>query len=470
MFTKILIANRGEIAVRIIRACKEMEIKTVAVYSEIDKKSRHVQLADEAYCIGPASSSESYLRYHEIVYTAMRAGAQAIHPGYGFLSENAEFAELCQTSKITFIGPSPDALRKMGDKAVARETIRKVRVPIAQGSSKPLIDAHEAHKIADKTGYPILIKPSAGGGGKGMRIVNRSDEFIPAFQSSQAEARSAFGSEEIYLEKFIRNARHIEFQILADNHGTVVHLGERECSVQRRHQKLIEEAPSTFLDPKVRSRMGRAAIRAAQAVNYSGAGTVEFLVDDRHHFYFIEMNTRIQVEHPITECITGIDLIKAQLWVAAGERLGLKQSTIRRKGHAIECRINAEDPHHDFMPSPGRVNALGMPGGPGIRVDTHIYCGYDIPHHYDSLLAKLIVHADNRDLAIKRMKRALEEFNIDSVKTTIPYLQRIMDDHRFLSGEYTTNLTAQVKEDDDHHRLKGFMHRIMDSFHRWVED
>ncbi|MBD3344148.1 MAG: acetyl-CoA carboxylase biotin carboxylase subunit [Chitinivibrionales bacterium] len=469
MFKKILIANRGEIAVRIIRACKEMGIQTVAVYSEIDKKSLHVRLADESYCIGKAMSSESYLRYHDIVLRALESHAEAIHPGYGFLSENAEFARLCRTSGLVFIGPSANALREMGDKAIARDTMRRAHVPIAEGSKEPVQSAEEAVRIAKKIDYPILVKPSAGGGGKGMRIVHREQDLTAAFSSSQTEALAAFGSGDIYLEQFIRNARHIEFQILADNHGNVVHLGERECSVQRRHQKLIEEAPSPQLDPKLRSRMGRAAIKAAHAVNYQGAGTVEFLLGEDKNFHFIEMNTRIQVEHPVTEAITDIDLIKSQICIAAGEPLGFKQSDIKIKGHAIECRINAEDPQHDFMPSPGKIRGLGLPGGPGIRLDTHIYSGYEVPHYYDSLLAKLIVHAQNRDIAIKRMKRALEEFSIENVKTTVPYLARIMSDNRFRSGNYCTDLVERLKEDDDHHHLKGFVQKIMESFHLWPD-
>lgn len=470
MFKKILIANRGEIAVRIIRACREMGIQTVAIYSEIDRKCLHVRLADESYCVGKASSSESYLRYGDIVFAAIRSGAQAIHPGYGFLSENAEFAELCQASGIVFIGPAPETLRRMGDKAAARETMDYAGVPIPRGSKKPVTSADEALRLAKKFGFPILLKPSAGGGGKGMRIAYREDDLVPAFHSSQTEARAAFGSEEIYLERFIHNARHIEFQILGDNYGNIVHLGERECSIQRRYQKLVEEAPSPRLDSKLRAKMGRAAVKAAKAVDYSGAGTVEFLIDEDSNFFFIEMNTRIQVEHPVTEYVTGIDLIKAQIRIASGEVLGLKQRNIKIKGHAIECRINAEDPSHNFMPSPGKIRSLGLPGGPGIRVDTHIFCGYEVPHFYDSLLAKLVVHANNRKNAIERMKRALDEFSIDNVKTTIPFLARIMDDHRFRSGEYCTDLIEKLKADDDNHHLRGFMKKIMDSFHLWPDE
>jgi len=465
MFDKILIANRGEIAVRIIRACREMGIRTVAVYSEADKKSLHVRLADESYCIGKPPSSESYLRYGEIVFTAIRCGAQAVHPGYGFLSENAEFADMCQAAGLVFIGPSPETLRRMGDKAVARETMRRARVPVPQGTTKPVDSVGSGVHIARKLGYPLLIKPSAGGGGKGMRIVHCEDELPDAFHASQSEARAAFGCGDIYLERFVRKARHIEFQVLADNYGEVVHLGERECSVQRRHQKLVEESPSPALDERLRARMGRVAVRAARAVDYSGAGTIEFLVTDDGEFFFIEMNTRIQVEHPVTEYVTGIDLVKEQINVAAGRGLGLRQRDIKLSGHAIECRINAEDPHHNFMPSPGKIRGLGLPGGPGVRVDTHIFSGYEIPHYYDSLLGKLIVHADSRAAAIERMRRALGEFSIDNVKTTIPFLLRIVEDHRFANGNYCTDLVEKLRDDDDHHRLRGFMHRVLESFH-----
>jgi len=470
MFSKILIANRGEIAVRIIRTCRELGIKTVAVYSEIDKKSLHVRLADESYCIGEAASSKSYLRSSEIVFTALRSGAQAIHPGYGFLSENAEFAELCQTLGVVFIGPSPEVIRKMGDKAVARDTMSRAGIPVPKGTTKPITSADDVVRIAQKIGYPLLIKPAAGGGGKGMRIVHNSEELMPSLTSSQTEALAAFGSDEVYLEKFIHNARHIEFQILSDSIGNTLYLGERECSVQRRHQKLVEESPSPALDSTLRRAMGRAAIKAAKAVNYLGAGTIEFLLTEDREFYFIEMNTRIQVEHPVTESVTGLDLVKAQIRIAAGEPLELKQRQIKIKGHAIECRINAEDPYHDFMPSPGKIHGLGLPGGPGIRIDTHIHSGYEVPHYYDSLLAKCIVHSETRDAAIEKMKLALEEFTIHNVKTTIPFLMRIIDDQRFRNGDYCTNFIEQLKADEDTHRLKRFMHRIMESFHLWPDE
>ncbi len=465
MFHKILIANRGEIAVRIIRACRELGIETVAIYSEVDKKSLHVKLADEAHCIGKATSAESYLKYYDIVILAVKVGAQAIHPGYGYLSENAEFAELCKSSGIVFIGPSPDALRRMGDKAIARETMNQAHVPIPPGTKKPVQSIESAKRLAKKIGFPLLLKPSAGGGGKGMRIVNDPKELADSFVSSQTEAKAAFGSDDIYMERYITKARHIEFQILADNHGNAIHLGERECSVQRRHQKLVEEAPSPTIDPKLREKMGRAATKAAKSVNYSGAGTIEFLLTEKHKFYFIEMNTRIQVEHPVTECVTGIDIVKEQIRIAAGQELGLKQRDIKIRGHAIECRINAEDPQHDFMPSPGKIKGLGLPGGPGIRIDSHIYSGYEVPHFYDSLLAKLVAYAEDRETAIKRMQCALHEFTIKNVKTTIPFHEKIMNDRRFKSGEYDTDIVEKMKKDDHHHKMTGLMHKIMKSFH-----
>lgn len=470
MFAKILIANRGEIAVRIIRACRELGIRTIAVFSEADRKSLHVRLADEAYCIGKAASSESYLRYGDIVALAVQHGAEAIHPGYGFLSENAAFAELCTASGIVFIGPSPEAIRRMGDKAAARETMSRARVPVPRGTTRPISSTEEATRSAEKIGYPLLIKPAAGGGGKGMRIVNKQSDLIPLLISSQSEALAAFGSDEVYLEKYLPKARHIEFQILSDKYGNTIHLGERECSVQRRHQKLVEESPSPALDAALRRKMGKAAIKAARAVQYEGAGTVEFLLVDNSDFYFIEMNTRIQVEHPVTECVSGIDLVNAQIRIAAGEPLPLEQRHVKLRGHSIECRINAEDPHHNFMPSPGTIRGLGIPGGPGIRVDTHIYSGYEVPHHYDSLLAKLIVHSSSRDAAIEKMRLALEEFSTKSVKTTTPFLMKIIDNQRFRKGEYCTDLLEELKADDDHHHLRGFMQKLLESAHLWVDE
>ncbi len=446
MFKKVLVANRSEIAVRVIRACRELGIATVAVYSEADKKAMHVLMADEAYCIGKARSDESYLRYSEIIYTALKCKADAIHPGYGFLSENVDFAQLCKTCKVTFIGPSPEAIAGMGDKAVARSTMTQAGVPVPLGTTHPVNDEHRAEHLAAKIGFPLLLKPSAGGGGKGMRIIHTPAEFPAALQASKAEAKAAFGDDAVYIERFVENARHIEIQILADNYGKTIYCGERECSVQRRHQKLIEEAPSVALNERLRKKMGAAAVKAARAVNYTGAGTVEFLLDTENRFYFIEMNTRIQVEHPITEAITGIDLVKAQIHIAAGERLNIRQRDVYLQGHAIECRINAEDPAARFMPSVGKIKRLYMPGGPGVRVDSHIYSGYAVPHYYDSLLAKIIVYGDTRSEAIARMKRALRECIIRGVKTTIPFQLQILEDPRFVDGSYSTDLVEQLLE------------------------
>ncbi len=443
MFTKILIANRGEIAVRVIRACKELGIRTVAVYSKADRNCLHARLADEAYCIGKPRTDESYLNYPEIIDVAKRSHAEAIHPGYGFLSENPFFAEVCKITGVTFIGPSHDAIARMGEKSVARATMGTAGVPIPLGSRDAVRNDSVARRIAAKVGYPLLIKAAAGGGGKGMRVARTDSELLEQYHTARAEAKAAFGNDDVYFERFIDGARHIEFQILADNYGNVVHLGERECSIQRRHQKLLEEAPSAALSARLRARMGREAVKAAKAVDYTGAGTVEFVLDSSGEFYFIEMNTRIQVEHPITELITGIDLVKSQIRVAAGEPLEYRQRDITFAGHAIECRINAEDPDRDFMPSPGRIKRLAFPGGPGVRVDSHIYTGYPIPPYYDSLLAKLIVHAATRRDAIARMRRALEEFAVLGFKTTIPYHLRIIDNPVFAAGRYTTRFIEE---------------------------
>ncbi len=465
MFKKILIANRGEIAVRIIRACKELGVRTVAVYSEVDQQSLHVKLADEAVCIGPPRALESYLRPDKILRATRKTGAQAVHPGYGFLSENADFAASCADNRITFIGPLPATTRKMGDKAVARETMERAGVPLPPGTHKPVRERARALSLAKEIGYPLLIKPSAGGGGKGMRIVHSRKELAPALDLSRSEAEAAFGSGDIYIEKVIPNARHIEIQVLADNHGNVVHLGERECSIQRRYQKMVEEAPSPALNPRLREQMGQAAIAAAKAVGYSGAGTVEFLLDRDEKFHFIEMNTRIQVEHPVSELVTGVDLVKAQICVAFGEPLGLEQADVKINGHAIECRINAEDPEQDFAPSPETISGLRLPGGPGVRVDTHIYEGYTVPHHYDSLLAKLIVHDKSRDAAVVRMRRALGEFKAESIKTTVPFLERILGEKDFRSGHYNTNFVENMKHSEIRKRLHSFMRSLSESFH-----
>lgn len=439
MFNKVLIANRGEIALRVIRACKEMGIKTVAIYSEADQNSLHVRFADEAVCIGPAPSNRSYLNMANIVTAADITGADAIHPGYGFLAENANFAEICESCKITFIGPSVSAIQQMGDKAVARETMIKAGVPVVPGTEGIINQEEEALAIAKEIGYPVIIKASAGGGGRGMRVAQSSADLLKSLRTAKAEAEAAFGNGAVYVEKYVEEPRHIEFQILADGYGNVVHLGERDCSVQRRNQKLIEESPSSALSPELRAEMGEAAVKAAKAVNYTGAGTIEFLLDKHLNYYFMEMNTRIQVEHPVTEMVTGIDLIKAQIAIAAGEQLPFTQEDIKINGWAMECRINAEDPNRNFMPSPGTITAYYAPGGPGVRVDSAAYSGYAIPPHYDSMVGKLIVWAPNREEAIGRMERALDEFVIEGIKTTIPFHFRILENAFFRRGEVYTN-------------------------------
>ncbi|MEE9175336.1 MAG: acetyl-CoA carboxylase biotin carboxylase subunit [Thermodesulfobacteriota bacterium] len=443
MFSKILIVNRGEIAIRIIRACKEMGIRTVAVYSKADQDSLHVLLADEAVCIGKAQSKESYLNIPAIISAAEVTDVEAIHPGYGFLSENAHFAEICEACKITFIGPPPEAISRMGDKSVARETMKQAGVPIVPGSDGPLKDEEESIKVAEKIGYPVMIKASAGGGGKGMRIAHNKESLISSFHMAQSEAQAAFGNKEVYIEKYIDEARHIEMQVLADKFGNTIHLRERECSIQRRYQKLIEETPSPAINNRLRERMGEAAIRAAKEVGYFSAGTVEFILDKQGNFYFMEMNTRIQVEHPITEMITGVDLIKEQIRVAAGKKLAYQQKDITCRSHSIECRINAEDPDNNFIPSPGKVTEYHSPGGPGVRVDSHLYKGYTIPPYYDSLIAKIIVHAEDRKSAILRMKRALEEYIIEGIKTTIPFHLKVLDNGNFQKGEYSTKFIEE---------------------------
>ncbi|TWI57168.1 acetyl-CoA carboxylase biotin carboxylase subunit [Halalkalibacter nanhaiisediminis] len=442
---RVLIANRGEIAVRIIRACRELGIETIAVYSEADKEALHVLLADEAYCIGPRQSSESYLNMTSILATALAAGADAIHPGYGFLAENAVFADRCKEHEITFIGPSADAIRRMGAKSVARETMEAAGVPIVPGTDGLIEDNQEALKIAEQIGYPVIVKASAGGGGKGMRVANNKDELEKAISMAKNEAETAFGDGGVYLEKYIEDPRHVEIQIIADSFGHVVHLGERDCSIQRRHQKLIEEAPSPALDEDLRKKMGEAAMKAAQAVDYCGAGTVEFLLDKHKEFYFMEMNTRIQVEHPVTELVTGIDLIKEQILVAADEPLSFSQDAVTLNGWAIECRINAENPDKNFMPSPGKIETYLVPGGFGVRVDSAAYQGYSISPFYDSMVAKLIVHGNTREEAIARMKRALSEFVVEGVDTTIPFHLRLLDHEIFTSGEFDTKFLEKYE-------------------------
>ena len=436
MFKKILIANRGEIALRIIRTCKELGIKSVAVYSEADRDSLHVTFADEAVCIGPASSKESYLKISSIISAAHITGADAIHPGYGFLAENAYFSEICSESGIKFIGPSSDMIKAMGDKAFAKDTMKKNGVPVIPGSDGVVATPEEGVAIAKEIGFPVIIKPSAGCGGKGMRVVWDESEFLIAFQTARNEAESFFSNPDVYIEKFLENPRHIEIQIMGDSHGNVYHYGERDCSVQRRHQKLIEESPSPAIDEAMRNKMGETAVLGAKSVNYEGAGTIEFLVDKHHNFYFMEMNTRIQVEHPVTELVYGVDLIRQQILVAEGEKI----DRLPREpfGHAIEFRINAEDPDQNFLPSPGKILSLNFPGGFGVRIDSHIYHSYTIPPFYDSLIAKLIVWGSDRPHALARAKRSLEEFVIEGIKTTIPFHLKVLEDKRFKSGNFDT--------------------------------
>jgi acetyl-CoA carboxylase biotin carboxylase subunit len=437
LFNKILIANRGEIALRIIRTCKELGIKTVAVYSEADKDSLHVTFADEAVCIGPPFAKDSYLKIPTLISAAQVTGADAIHPGYGFLAENASFSEICEESKLKFIGPSPDMIRAMGDKSYAKDTMRKNGVPVIPGSDGIIDNIDQAKVLAKEIGYPVIIKASAGGGGKGMRIVWEEKDFQKSLQSAQTEAEAAFGNSDIYLEKFIENPRHVEIQVMGDMHGNVYHYGERDCSIQRRHQKLIEESPSPAVDEEIRSKMGEAAVLGSKSVNYEGAGTIEFLLDKNKNFYFMEMNTRIQVEHPVTELVYHVDLVRQQILVAAGEKIETKPK--KPTGHAIEFRINAEDPENNFRPSPGKITSLHFPGGYGVRIDSHIYQPYTIPPYYDSLIAKLIVWGKNRDHAIMRGKRALNEFIVEGIKTTIPFHLMVLEDKRFKSGIFDTS-------------------------------
>ncbi len=437
MFKKVLVANRGEIALRVIRACRELGIQTVAVYSEADRESLHVRFADDDVCIGPAPARDSYLKIPRIIAAAEITGADAIHPGYGFLAENAEFAETCAASNITFIGPTAEQIRVMGDKAAARKAMMDVGVPIVPGTPGPVEDPDVAMEFAKEMGFPVIIKAAAGGGGKGMRVAKDADEFLRSFSLARSEALSAFGNGDVYVEKYLAKPRHIEFQILGDKHGNVIHLGERDCSVQRRHQKLIEEAPSPAMTPELRARMGEAAVRGAKAIEYVGAGTIEMLLDEDGSFFFMEMNTRIQVEHPVTEQLTGVDLVKEQIRVAAGEPLSVLEMPPLR-GHVIECRVNAEDPSRGFQPSPGRIDVFHPPGGPGVRLDTHVYAGYTVPPYYDSLLAKLIVQGRDRPEALRRMQLALESFIIEGVTTTAPFLARVMVNKGFQAGQVDT--------------------------------
>lgn len=444
MFKKVLVANRGEIALRIIRACKELGIATVAVFSDADTQSLHVRFADEDVCIGPAKSQESYLDPKRIISAAEVTNADAIHPGYGFLAENPDFAEICESCDIKFIGPSSETIRLMGDKSLAKDTMRRAGVPVIPGSQGVVESEEAARELGYQLGFPVIIKASFGGGGKGMRIATNEAELKKGFQMAKLEAEAAFGSPEVYIEKYIADPRHIEIQILGDIFGNVIHMGERDCSLQRRHQKLLEESPSPAVDEGLRQRMGSAAVRGAKSANYESAGTVEFLLDGEGNFYFMEMNTRIQVEHPVTEEVTDMDLVKEQIRLACGEKLKFSQEDIHLEGHAIECRINAEDPEKGFLPAPGRIESFHVPGGHGIRVDTHAYAKYLIPPYYDSLIAKLITHGKTREEAILKARRALDEFIIEGIPTTVDFHKRILADKRFVSGRFTTSLLEEI--------------------------
>lgn len=446
MFSKILIANRGEVALRIIRACKELGIRTVAVYSQPDISSLHVKYADEAICIGSAAAANSYLNIPSIISAAEITDVEAIHPGYGFLAEDAHFAEICESCKIKFIGPTPENMRLMGDKMAAKDSAKKAGVSTIPGSKAVIKTKEEALKVAKEMRYPVIVKAAAGGGGKGMRICHNDVRLISALLTAQREAEAAFGNPDVYIEKYIEKPRHVEIQILGDQHGHVVHLGERDCTIQRRHQKLIEETPSPILDAKLRKKMGEAAIKCAKTINYVNAGTIEFLVNEDNSFYFMEMNTRIQVEHPVTEAVTGIDLVKEQIRIANGEKIPYKQEDIRFSGSAIECRINAEDPDNDFMPSPGRIGVFNVPGGRGVRIDTHAYAGYEISPYYDSMIGKLVVHGRNRFEAINICKRALDEFTIEPIKTTIPFHKKVMTSSAFMRGRFSTDFVERLFE------------------------
>ncbi|HZX36076.1 MAG TPA: acetyl-CoA carboxylase biotin carboxylase subunit [Thermodesulfobacteriota bacterium] len=444
MFNKVLIANRGEIALRIIRACKELDIKTVAVYSDADRESFHVKAADGAICIGPAKSSGSYLNKTALISAVEVADAEAVHPGYGFLSENAAFAEVCENCGVKFIGPTSSVMRLMGNKIAAKKVAEKAGVPVLPWSGVAISEEKDAAAIAKKIGFPVIIKAASGGGGRGMKLVHTQAALGSAFHMARREALSAFGDGDVFMEKYCEKPRHIEIQVMADEHGNIVHLGERECSIQRRHQKIVEECPSVAVDEKLRSRMGEASVKLCKDIGYTSVGTVEFLLDKNKRFYFMEMNTRVQVEHPVTELTAGMDIVKEQIRIAAGEKLDVSQKDVCLKGHSIECRVNAEDPL-TFVPSPGKITELYVPGGPGVRVDTAIYCNYTVPSHYDPLIAKLIVHADTRELAIKRMGGALEEFHIKGIKTNIPLLIKIMKDHDFIAGNIDIDFISKFK-------------------------
>ncbi len=448
MIEKVLIANRGEIAVRIIRACREMGIETVAVYSEADKDALHTQLADEAICIGPAASSESYLNMERIISATVISGADAIHPGFGFLSENSKFVELCEQCHITFIGPNSEVIRKMGNKSEARNTMIAAGVPVTPGSTEPIYDVAAGAEIAAQIGYPVIIKAALGGGGKGMRVAETPEEFENSFKTAQKEAQMAFGDQTMYIEHYVQNPRHIEFQILADQYGNVIHLGERDCSIQRNHQKMIEESPSIALSEELRQKMGEAAVKAAKAANYTNAGTIEFLLENQNTFYFMEMNTRIQVEHPVTEWVTGIDLVKEQIRIAAGEPLSWTQDQVSINGHAIECRINAENPSKNFRPSPGTITDMYLPGGKGVRIDSAIYSGYTVTPYYDSMLAKIIVYAGNREEAIRKMRSVLGEVIIEGIDTNVDYQYEILSHPDFISGNIDVGFIEKLTAAD----------------------
>lgn len=448
MFSKILIANRGEIALRILRACKELGLRTVAIYSQADRDSLHVRYADEAICIGQAPSSNSYLNIPAIISAAEITDVDAIHPGYGFLAENTHFAEICESCNITFIGPTPENMRLMGDKMAARISMQKAGLPIVPGSTDVVKNKEEALKIAKKIGYPIIIKAAAGGGGKGMRVCHNDIRLVSSLMTAQAEAEANFGNPDVYIEKYIEKPRHVEIQLLADKYGHTLYLGERDCTIQRRHQKLLEESPSPAVDNRLRKRLGEIAVKGARSVNYISAGTIEFLLDQEKNFYFMEMNTRIQVEHPVTELITGIDLIKEQIRIASGERINLSQDNVQIKCAALECRINAEDYENNFQPSPGRIETIIFPGGPGVRLDTHIYPGYEISPYYDSLVAKVITYAPNRQETIKIMRRALSEFQISPIKTTIPFHQKLLENPLFLKGDISTHFVQEMLKEE----------------------
>lgn len=447
MIRKILIANRGEIAIRIIRACREMGIETVAVYSEADREALHTQLADEAVCIGPAPAKDSYLNMEQIISATIVSGADAIHSGFGFLSENSRFAQLCETCNITFIGPNAQTIARLGNKAVARKTMLEAKVPVIPGSEEPVTEEKRGREIAREIGFPVIIKAVLGGGGKGMRVAEKEEDFSKAFLTAQKEAEAAFGDRQMYLEHFVENPKHVEVQILADQYGNVIHLGERDCSIQRNHQKMIEESPSFAVSDALREKMGKAAVQAAKAAGYTNAGTIEFLLDQEENFYFMEMNTRIQVEHPVTEWVTGIDLVKEQIRIASGKPLSYRQEDVQIKGHAIECRINAEDPKHHFRPCPGTITDMYLPGGKGIRLDSAIYSGYTISPYYDSMIAKLIVYAKSRKEAIAKMHSALGEVIIEGITTNIDFLYEIMEREDYQEGEITISYMDHVLEE-----------------------